>query len=322
MLDTELDRGLIPWTARRPLHALLGIFQILAALTLAPLAALSAGSRGDLVDGLVAFCWLALAALNLIPQLRPERFTFEIAMYAASLVAAVQVAVSARPLSPMLTGIEVLVLSLFAVFCLSVRQLYRWLTVTGAAFVFAVGWSAVDQAAAALIGYVFIALTALTVRQLVQQVVDASEHDPLTGALNRLGLRDRAELVRAYAHRRGEPTTVAVLDVDHFKAYNDRLGHTAGDRLLIEVVERLQGALRRSDLVARSGGDEFVIVLVGADESRTVAVLQRVLPTLPAHCSFGAAAWLPDSELNDAIDAADRAMYARRRALRGDTAEV
>ena len=322
MLDTELDRGLIPWTARRPLHALLGIFQILAALTLAPLAALSAGSRGDLVDGLVAFCWLALAALNLIPQLRPERFTFEIAMYAASLVAAVQVAVSARPLSPMLTGIEVLVLSLFAVFCLSVRQLYRWLTVTGAAFVFAVGWSAVDQAAAALIGYVFIALTALTVRQLVQQVVDASEHDPLTGALNRLGLRDRAELVRAYAHRRGEPTTVAVLDVDHFKAYNDRLGHTAGDRLLIEVVERLQGALRRSDLVARSGGDEFVIVLVGANESRTVAVLQRVLPTLPAHCSFGAAAWLPDSELNDAIDAADRAMYARRRALRGDTAEV
>ncbi len=322
MLDTELDRGLIPWTARRPLHALLGIFQILAALTLAPLAALSAGSRGDLVDGLVAFCWLALAALNLIPQLRPERFTFEIAMYAASLVAAVQVAVSARPLSPMLTGIEVLVLSLFAVFCLSVRQLYRWLTVTGAAFVFAVGWSAVDQAAAALIGYVFIALTALTVRQLVQQVVDASEHDPLTGALNRLGLRDRAELVRAYAHRRGEPTTVAVLDVDHFKAYNDRLGHTAGDRLLIEVVERLQGALRRSDLVARSGGDEFVIVLVGADESRTVAVLQRVLPTLPAHCSFGAAAWLPDSELNDAIDAADRAMYACRRALRGDTAEV
>ena len=322
MLDTELDRGLIPWTARRPLHALLGIFQILAALTLAPLAALSAGSRGDLVDGLVAFCWLALAALSLIPQLRPERFTFEIAMYAASLVAAVQVAVSARPLSPMLTGIEVLVLSLFAVFCLSVRQLYRWLTVTGAAFVFAVGWSAVDQAAAALIGYVFIALTALTVRQLVQQVVDASEHDPLTGALNRLGLRDRAELVRAYAHRRGEPTTVAVLDVDHFKAYNDRLGHTAGDRLLIEVVERLQGALRRSDLVARSGGDEFVIVLVGADESRTVAVLQRVLPTLPAHCSFGAAAWLPDSELNDAIDAADRAMYARRRALRGDTAEV
>lgn len=226
MLDTELDRGLIPWTARRPLHALLGIFQILAALTLAPLAALSAGSRGDLVDGLVAFCWLALAALNLIPQLRPERFTFEIAMYAASLVAAVQVAVSARPLSPMLTGIEVLVLSLFAVFCLSVRQLYRWLTVTGAAFVFAVGSSAVDQAAAALIGYVFIALTALTVRQLVQQVVDASEHDPLTGALNRLGLRDRAELVRAYAHRRGEPTTVAVLDVDHFKAYNNQLGHT------------------------------------------------------------------------------------------------
>lgn len=322
MFGAVLDRSLLPWTARRPLHALLGIFQILAALTLAPLAALSPGSRGDLVDCLTALGWLTLAALNLVPRLRPERYTFEIALYAASLVAVLQVTASGRTQSPMLTGIEVLVLSLFGVFCLTVRQLYRWLTVTGALFVLAVGSAGIDQAAAALVGFIFIALTALTVRQLVQQVVDASEHDPLTGALNRLGLRDRAELIRAYAHRRGEPTTVALLDIDHFKTYNDTLGHTAGDRLLIEVVKRLQGALRRSDLIARSGGDEFVIVLVGADEARTRMVLDRVLPGLPTSCSYGVAAWAADCELNDAIDAADHAMYARRRQFRGDTADV
>ena len=317
-----MDRSLIPWAARRPLYALLGTFQILAAVSLAPLAVLSPGSRGDLVDGLTAIGWLALAVVNLVPRLRPEWATFEICLYAASGLAIVQALVSARPQSPMLTGIELLALSLFGVFCLTGRQLYRWLTVTGAGFVLAAGWQAVDDAAAALIGVVLIALTALTVRQLVQQVVHASEHDPLTGALNRLGLRDRAELVRSYAHRRGEPTTVAVLDIDHFKAYNDRLGHAAGDRLLIDVVARLQAALRRSDLVARSGGDEFVLVLVGADEARARAVLQRVLPDLPVYCSHGTAPWLPETELAEAIDAADRAMYARRRESRGDTVDV
>lgn len=326
MLGLELDRTLVPWGSKRPLHPLLGIFAILAALSVAPLAALSPGSRGDLVDGLTALAWLGLAAVNLVPRLRPSRVSFEVALYVAAGVAVLQVGVSARPQSMMLTAVESLILSLFAVFCLTVRQLYRWLAITGAGFVIAAGWADVSDAAAALATFALIALAALAVRQLVQQVVNASEHDPLTGALNRLGLADRAELVRAYAHRRGEPTTVVVLDIDHFKAYNDRLGHTAGDRLLIDVVSRLQSALRRSDLIARSGGDEFVLVLVGADESRTRTVLDRVLPDLPVHCSYGMTAWAPEIDLPEAIDAADRAMYARRRNTRGrgaaDTAEV
>lgn len=322
MFGLALDRSLTPWAARRPLHTLLGTFQILAAVAVAPFAVLSPGSRGDLMDGLAAVGWLVLAAMNLIPRLRPARFTFESALYAAAALAVLQVAVSARPQSPMVTAIELLVLSLFAVFCLTVRQLYRWLAATGGAFLLAVGWHTTADAVGALIAVGLISLVALTVRQLVQQVVYASEHDPLTGALNRLGLRDRADLVRAYADRRGEPTTVAVLDIDHFKSYNDSLGHAAGDRLLIDVVTHLQQAMRRYDLVSRSGGDEFVIVLVGADEARARAILRRVLPDLPTTCSIGIAAWQAGTDLHDAIDAADQAMYAHRRDLRGNAAEV
>jgi GGDEF domain-containing protein len=157
----------------------------------------------------------------------------------------------------------------------------------------------------------------VVVRRLVRQVVDAAEHDSLTGALNRLGLRDRAELVRAYAQRRGEDVCVAVLDLDRFKQYNDRFGHTAGDRLLIDVVARLRRDLRRSDLVARLGGDEFALVLVGADLPTATAVLDRVLPDLPAPCTRGLAAWDADSDLGAALDAADRAMYERKRHAKG-----
>lgn len=322
MLGLALDRSLTPWAARRPLHTLLGSFQILAALAVVLFAVISPGSRGDLVDGLTAAGWLVLAAMNLVPRVRPSQLTFEVSLYAAAGLAVIQVAVSARPQSPMLTAIELLVLSLLAVFCLTVRQLYRWLAATGGAFLLAAGWHSTADAVAALIAVGFISLVALTVRQLVQQVVYASEHDPLTGALNRLGLRDRADLVRAYADRRGEPTSVAVLDIDHFKSYNDRLGHAAGDRLLIDVVAHLQQAMRRYDLVSRSGGDEFVLLLVGADETRARAILRRVLPDLPTTCSIGVAAWQADADLHDAIDAADRAMYAHRRELRGNAAEV
>ncbi len=96
-----------------------------------------------------------------------------------------------------------------------------------------------------------------------------AHHDPLTGLPNRLAFIDRvqARLQRAQARvRKGVPETLALLfiDLDHFKRVNDSLGHSAGDVLLQTVAQRITGALRAGDLVARFGGDEFVLLLAGA----------------------------------------------------------
>ena len=85
-------------------------------------------------------------------------------------------------------------------------------------------------------------------------------HDPLTGLANRTLLLDRLELALTRASRTGAQVGVLFLDLDGFKSVNDRLGHGAGDLLLIEMGRRLSGALRGSDLAARQGGDEFVLL--------------------------------------------------------------
>ncbi len=86
-------------------------------------------------------------------------------------------------------------------------------------------------------------------------------HDPLTGAVNRAGLELTLKAVLAEAEAAGTVVGVAMLDLDNFKQVNDRLGHAAGDQLLVEVASRLKAAVRPTDTVARLGGDEFVVVL-------------------------------------------------------------
>ncbi|WP_288025361.1 EAL domain-containing protein [Thauera sp.] len=101
--------------------------------------------------------------------------------------------------------------------------------------------------------------------------------DPLTGAPNRRLLDDRLRQAIAHAHRTGKTLGVCVIDLDGFKPVNDRYGHEAGDRLLVEIVDRLNGLLRASDTVARLGGDEFVLLLEDVDGD---AVLKRILDTI------------------------------------------
>ena len=106
----------------------------------------------------------------------------------------------------------------------------------------------------------------------------AVHHDRLTGLFNRFGLLERLE--RAMASRRSEDQRLALcfLDLDGFKAVNDRYGHDVGDLLLVEVARRLSSCMRRTDTVARLGGDEFVLLLVG--ESRPgelLGIIERVI---------------------------------------------
>ncbi len=106
-------------------------------------------------------------------------------------------------------------------------------------------------------------------------------HDPLTGLPNRLLFVDRLALALARSGRSSGSVAVLFLDLDHFKSINDSLGHEAGDRLLVHVARRVEGALRPADSVARFGGDEFTILCDAVEDERDAAVIaERVLAAL------------------------------------------
>lgn len=103
----------------------------------------------------------------------------------------------------------------------------------------------------------------------------AARHDPLTGCLNHGAMLDRTEEELSRAARSGRPLGCVLLDLDGFKSVNDRFGHLAGDLLLEAVGGALRAAFRLGDLVARYGGDEFVILVPDADQESLRAAAER-----------------------------------------------
>jgi len=167
------------------------------------------------------------------------------------------------------------------------------------------------------------------VRALEQELAQTSrmvQNDPLTHALNRRGLDEifRVEVSRAVRYQ--VPLTVVMIDLDDFKIINDTLGHAAGDRALIHFVTTAQACLRSTELIARTGGEEFVLAFPATPvESAFEAVrrLQRELARNPfVHdgtvrvmtFSGGATSWLDGETLAQTLQRADAAMYAAKRA--------
>jgi diguanylate cyclase (GGDEF)-like protein len=110
-------------------------------------------------------------------------------------------------------------------------------------------------------GYVSIAFDITERRQMLDYVTHLATHDQLTGLAGRALLQDKTVHAVEQARRYGTKVAVFVIDLDHFKRINDSLGHAAGDQLLIEAARRLSRSVRSTDVVARVGGDEFVVVM-------------------------------------------------------------
>ncbi len=118
-----------------------------------------------------------------------------------------------------------------------------------------------------------------------------AHHDALTGLPNRAAFIDRAELLMAQAATQGRSLALLFIDLDHFKRVNDSLGHPVGDALLQTVAERITGTVRESDLVSRFGGDEFVLLLAGAESPAAVMevagkLLAAIAKPLPAEAAL------------------------------------
>jgi diguanylate cyclase (GGDEF)-like protein len=121
--------------------------------------------------------------------------------------------------------------------------------------------------------------------RLNKQLVEDSRHDPLTGIGNRRALSDDLAMFRTLQRETGEQIAVVLCDVDHFKPYNDRFGHLAGDQALCMIAAAARGALRAQDTAYRFGGEELLLILREADAEVATAVAERVRAAV-AHAGF------------------------------------
>ena len=167
--------------------------------------------------------------------------------------------------------------------------------------------------------------------RLNEELRRMAERDHLTGCFNRRRLDEAMNAELARSARSGHPLSLAMLDLDHFKAVNDRYGHGVGDAMLAHVTEIIRNQLREPDLLARVGGEEFALLLPDTGEREAVALLERVrrkveetpLPhadgPIPMTVSTGVAEARPDIEPGRWMHEADAALYMAKRCGRNRT---
>jgi diguanylate cyclase len=153
------------------------------------------------------------------------------------------------------------------------------------------------------------------------QTADLARNDPLTRALNRRGLEEVVRIEVARFERQRQALTVLMVDLDDFKRINDRFGHAGGDRALVHFVGIAQANLRSTDRIARTGGEEFVLILPGTPLPAALDAARRLqsalgrapIPGLDEAWiltfSAGAAPWLAGDTLERLLERADAALY-------------
>jgi diguanylate cyclase (GGDEF)-like protein/PAS domain S-box-containing protein len=182
--------------------------------------------------------------------------------------------------------------------------------------------SAIHDAHGAVTHYVAIFSDISKTKENEARLQRLAHFDLLTGLPNRFLFKDHAALALSQAARKGKQVAILFIDLDHFKAINDQLGHHAGDAVLIEVARRLVGCLRATDTLTRFGGDEFNAILPDIDTPLAAAsVAEKIIKSIATPCliegqalklgvSIGIAMYPRDGgDLDVLSQAADAAMY-------------
>lgn len=179
-----------------------------------------------------------------------------------------------------------------------------------------------------------MALVLVLFREKQVELSNLAERDALTGLYNRLSLDTIAEREMRRALERATPFSVLLLDLDHFKDVNDRFGHQVGDRALCRAADLISGVIRDSDIAFRYGGEEFMVLLPGADRQQAARVAERLRSEMgqgdfriddrqvDLRASFGVVECDPKcTSWSECVTLADRALYRAKRGGR-DRVEV
>jgi diguanylate cyclase (GGDEF)-like protein len=154
---------------------------------------------------------------------------------------------------------------------------------------------------------------AVEISRLVSRLEGLARTDPLTGVPNRRVWEEELPRELERARRMGTGLCVAMIDLDNFKAYNDRFGHQAGDLVLKEAASAWRAEVRSTDLLARYGGEEFVVLLPACALEDAVRIVERLRVVTPlVTCSVGLACWNFQEDGSELIARADQALYAAK----------
>jgi diguanylate cyclase len=187
-----------------------------------------------------------------------------------------------------------------------------------------VRWLIALLAVTLVLGVLAIVLALRTLkanRALLNGMRQLAREDALTGAVNRRGLDDVVPIEFARARRNGHPLTFVMIDLDHFKRYNDRRGHPAGDAVLRGAAQAWLKQLRPTDMLARYGGEEFTLVLPATDAKQAEQLVDRLRALVPDRQTFsaGIATWDGYETATESLQRADAALLQAKKAGRNRT---
>lgn len=199
------------------------------------------------------------------------------------------------------------------------------------------GWSSIEHGpareAAYLAGYFLMIVNGFGFLLLCKQKDDQqmsrlASTDSLTGLPNRHAFMERADQAVQYSRRQRQPLSLMMIDIDHFKQINDRWGHASGDDALVVFARTARGVMREYETIGRLGGEEFAMILPGAELEAAIQAAQRLRlavsdavvdadgATYSMTVSIGVVAVQSGEDLSAALARADRALYAAKHAGR------
>jgi len=272
------------------------------------------------VQLLRAFGLVALAASGFIWLLgeRMPAWGLQASMAGGTLGTSLLISQSATGLGMVVTACGYLWICVYAAFFFSRREARAQMALIALSFGLALllsdNWVPVDA-------WIFMTASLLLASETIGRqsaLLHREAHsDSLTGLLNRKGLAVAADRAFSLADSTGIPLTAALIDLDGFKQINDRDGHLAGDRMLVDLTRAWSAELEPSDIFARLGGDEFLLVLVGSGREESARMLERLRFVSPTPWSAGVITRQRGEDLSTCLAKADSALYEVKRGRRG-----